>query len=288
MGAVLAFVMMLGAAHKAAFAAETDGAKCDATCLTSVMDKYLENMVGNHIHSINLAPGALIFVNTQPTALREIPLTRVKAIKSTQIFCDPVTGNVIARTGVELNDGKIAYASTRLKVAGGAITQIETSFDDDKQSVVPAYVTFLDPLMTTIVPAKERSSRAELEALVRRYFQALTDHMPVAADYDDRCDRFHSGRRITHNAPDIAEGGRALTCFSSAAGHRPWGPATEIRIPVVDPEHGIVIGFTILLYSDNTPPMYVSEAFKILRGKIRQIDNIGLNKEGVKAMNFPN
>jgi hypothetical protein len=56
----------------------------------------------------------------------------------------------------------------------------------------------------------------------------------------------------------------------------------------VDSEHGIVIGFTILLYSDNTPPIYVSEVFKILQGKIRQIDNIGLKKEGVKAMNFPN
>ncbi len=161
------------------------------------MEKYLENMVGNHTHAIKLAPGALIFVNTQPTALGEIPLTRVKAIKSKQIFCDPVTGNVIARTGVELRDGKIAYTSTRLKVTGGVIAQIETAFDDDSQSVAPAYVTFLDPLMTTIVPTNERASRSELEA---------------------------------------------------------------------DPEHGIVIGFTIILYSDNKPSMYVSEVFKILSG----------------------
>jgi len=33
--------------------------------------------------------------------------------------------------------------------------------------------------------------------------------------------------------------------------------------------------------------MYVSEVFKILQGKIRNIDNIGLKAEGNKAMNIP-
>jgi hypothetical protein len=31
----------------------------------------------------------------------------------------------------------------------------------------------------------------------------------------------------------------------------------------------------------------VSEVFKILDGRIRMIDNIGLKQDGVKAMNFP-
>ncbi len=79
-------------------------------------------------------------------------------------------------------------------VAGGTITHVETSFDDSP-NVVPSYVTFLDPLMTTIVPANERMSRAELKVVVERYFQALTDHKPLASDFDDRCDRYHSGQR---------------------------------------------------------------------------------------------
>ena len=56
----------------------------------------------------------------------------------------------------------------------------------------------------------------------------------------------------------------------------------------VDLEHGIVAGYTVLLYQDGTAPMYVSEVFKILDGKIRMIDNIGLKAEGIKAMNIPN
>ena len=96
-----------------------------------------------------------------------------------------------------------------------------------------------------------------------------------------------AGQRVTNNTGNTIEGGRARSCFSSVAGNPPWGPATDIHIPVVDPEHGIVIGYTVLLYKNNTPPMYVSEMFKILDGKIRLIDNIGLKQEGIRAMDFP-
>jgi hypothetical protein len=33
--------------------------------------------------------------------------------------------------------------------------------------------------------------------------------------------------------------------------------------------------------------MYVSEVFKIIRGKIRRIDNSGLKAHGLREMNFP-
>lgn len=262
------------------------GVDCDAACLTAAMDEYLAKVVGRRFGGTRLSADALIFVNTRPAALDENPLGRAKAIRSKQIFCDPESGNVVARMGVELEDGKIAYASTRLKIAGGTITQVETSFDDGPR-VVASYVTDLDPLMTSVVPASERMPRAELKAIVARYFQALTDHKPEPADFDDGCERYHSGQRITNNAGNTVEEGRAVTCYSSLGGNPPWGPATDIHIPLVDPEHGIVVGYTVLLYQNNTPPMYVSEVFKILGGKIRFIDNIGLKQEGIEAMNFP-
>ncbi len=78
-----------------------------------------------------------------------------------------------------------------------------------------------------------------------------------------------------------------MTCYTAILGNPPWGPATDIHIPLLDPEHGIVVGYTVLLYQNGTAPMYVSEMFKILNGKIRMIDNIGLKADGMKAMNFP-
>ena len=203
-------------------------------------------------------------------------------------FADPVTGNVVSRAGVELTSGKPGYLSTRLKVGrGGQITDVELSADTSSR-VVAAYVWQLDPRYAEVLPPAQRMSRDSLDALGRRYFGALTDHRPVAADFDDRCDRYHSGQRITNTAANTVEGGPPRTCFASNNGDRPWGPAVEQRFPVIDPERGIVVGVTLLLYPKvpDQPRMYVSEVFKVAGGRIVQIDNIGLMMQGVATTGF--
>jgi hypothetical protein len=49
---------------------------------------------------------------------------------------------------------------------------------------------------------------------------------------------------------------------------------------VIDADRGIVFGLTLLMYADQV--MYVSEVFKVERGRIVHIDNIGLVKPGLK------
>jgi hypothetical protein len=258
---------------------------CDAMCLNAVMNDTLMKFVTHRTNEIRLSPDAEIYVNTHTSRPEDVPLVRVNEIESKQVFADQTTGNVVARTGVRMTDGKIAYASTRLKIVAGLITQIEISFDDSDH-VVASYVTFLDPLMTTIVPPARRMSREELQTIIDRYFQSLTDHTALAGDFDERCDRYHSGQRITNNPNITVEANRPMTCYTAIVGPRPWGPATNIHIPLVDPEHGIVAGYTLLLYKNDKAPMYVAEVFKILDGKIRLIDNIGLKAEGIQPVPF--
>lgn len=258
---------------------------CDAMCLNATMDNVLAKFLAHRTNEIRVSRKVQIYVNTHASTLEDVPLIRVKDIESKQIFADSTTGNVVARTGVKLSDDKIAYASTRLKVDGGLITEMEVSFDDSDR-VVQSYVTFLDPLMTTIVPPEKRNSREELKAIIERYFQSLTDHSALASDFDERCDRYHSGQRITNNPSITVESNRTMTCYTAVEGPRPWGPATNIHMPLVDTEHGIVVGYTLLLYKNDNAPMYVSEVFKILGGKIRMIDNIGLKAEGMQPVPF--
>ena len=262
---------------------------CDTACLAAAMDDYLAKVIGHRTGEIKIAPNALIYFNTHAGALDQNPLGRVKAIKGKQVFCDPVTGNVVARTGLELEDGKTAYASSRLKIVNGVITQIETSFDDSRM-VVASYMATLNPVMTSPVPPDQKMSREEMKALVERYFQGLTDHKPLPADYADGCDRYHSGQKITNNARNTVEGGRglpAMTCYTANLGNRPWGPATDIHVPLIDTENGVAAGYTLLLYQNGSAPMYVSEVFKLFGGKVQMIDNIGLKMDGLQAMNFP-
>jgi hypothetical protein len=250
------------------------------------VNDYLSSMLARQPGALKVAPNVTIYVNTHPEKLEENPLLRAKEIKSKQIFADATTGNVVARTGLQMEDGKITYASTRLKLVEGRISEVEMTFDDSPR-VVASYVTSLDPIFTTIVPPEERMSGEQLKAVVERYFQGLTDHQPVAADYDERCDRYHSGQRVTNNARNSVEAGGPKNCFDANNGPRPWGPATNISVPLVDPVHGIVLGYTLLLYKNDNAPMYVCEIFKILNGKVRMIDNIAIKSPEMQAVRFP-
>ena len=139
---------------------------------------------------------------------------------------------------------------------------------------------------TFIVPPEARATRGQLERIITDYFQGLTDHKPAEADYDPRCDRYHSGNRVTYNARNGVEESGDVGCYESNLGPKPWGPATEVRIGLIDPERGIVIGYAILYYGDSPRRMQINEIFKILDGRIRMVDNIGLMEDGITTSGF--
>ncbi|MBI4908072.1 MAG: hypothetical protein HY820_30890 [Acidobacteria bacterium] len=261
---------------------------CDSACLNNVMSSFLKAMTTGASKSVSVADNAEIRDNAKLVPLDQTAWRSVKAIKSVMTFSDPATGNVVSRAGVELASGKPGYISTRLKVVGGGrISDVELSSDTSAR-VVAEYVWNLDPLFGSVLPADQRLSRVDLEALARRYFHSLSTHVAITADFDDRCDRYHSGQRITNVAINTVEGGPPRTCAGSLGGNPPWGPATEQRFPVVDAERGIVVGITLLHYPElpNQAKMYVSEVFKVVSGRIVRIDNIGLMLPGVTTLGF--
>jgi hypothetical protein len=250
---------------------------CSEACLAKVMTDFRASVFAKR--PVELAQGAEVRENMEVTTVEKSTWKDVKAVKSSAVFSDVVTGDVISRDGVEMSDGKAAYISTRLTVEAGGITEVELSSDVARAN--PGYVWSLPPVLTAVVPKGERMTRGALDALARRYFQSLTDHKGAAADFDDaKCNRFHSGNQVTNVTLNAVEGQGARTCFTSLDGPKPWGPALEQRFPVIDVEHGIVLGITLLMFPDQV--MYVSEIFKVERGRITHIDNIGLVKPGLE------
>lgn len=285
---VLATVIVGAAPSGAAESPPSSASDCDHACLSRAMGGFLEAMTGGKPGSVPLAEHAEVRENTRVVPLDATSWRQVKTIRSVMTFADPLTGNVVSRAGVELADGKPGYISTRLKVvSGGRITDVELSADTSSR-VVAAYVFSLDPSLGAVLPVEQRLSRVELEALGRRYFHSLSSHVAVASDFDERCDRFHSGQRITNTASNSIEAGPPRTCAGSLEGSPPWGPATEHRFPVIDAERGIVFGVTLLHYPkrEGQPRMYVSEVFKVVSGRIVRIDNIGLMLQGVDTLGF--
>lgn len=252
--------------------------------LLVAIESFLTHMSSERPEWVNLSPDANIRENAVAIDLADSKWKDVSNIVSKQTFADSSTGQVLARTGVELYSGKIAYVSSRLKLIGDQITEVEISFDDSN-GVVAVNILRLDPVLTTIVPPEFRSSREELERIGRSYFATLSDHRPIEDDFDDvRCNRFHSGNQITNNPDDAVEGAGSRTCISSLQG--PWGPAVEHRFPIIEPERGIVVGITLLHFPNNRQ-MYVSEVFKVMDGKIMLIDNLPLFLTDTESLGFP-
>jgi len=241
------------------------------------MSDFLAAASAGHVSSISLAEHAEVRENSNVIALADTAWKEVKSIKSKMTFADSVSGNVVSRVGVELADGKPGYISTRLKIApGGAIIDVELS-SDTSDRVVADYVWKLDPQLEAVLPPEQRMTRMNLEALALRYFNSLSTHIAVKADFEERCNRYHSGQQITNVARNTVESGPARTCAGSLEGDPPWGPATQQRFPVIDEERGIVVGITLLQTTrPNQSKMYVSEVFKVVDGRIVTIDNIGL------------
>ena len=287
----LLLVLVLGALSTQRAAAQPSpppAAACDQACLSKAMRDFLSVMTAGRPGAVRLAEYAEVRENAKVVTLDATAWKSVKRVRSSMTFADPVTGNVVSRAGVELADGKPAYISTRLKVvSGGRITDVEMSADTSPR-VVGAYVWNLDPQYSAVLPPEQRLDRIALEALARRYFHALSTHQPVVADFDDSCNRFHSGQQITNVSRNAVEGGPPRTCAASMEGKPPCGPATEQRLPVIGPERGIVLGVTLLHYLkvQNQPQMYVSEIFKVAGGRIVRIDNIGLMMQGVSTLGF--
>ena len=265
-----------------------DSSACDRPCLSTAMDHFIKAVTTGRASSIAMVDYAEIRENAAIVPIANTTWARVTAVRSIVSIADVSTGNVVSRAGVELSDGTPGYLSTRLKVVrGGRLSDVEISADTSPR-VVSSYVWKLDPSFTTVVPEDQRLSRVALEALARRYFQSLSTHQAVIADFDTNCNRYHSGQQITNVARNMVEGGPPRTCADSLEGNPPWGPATEQRFPIIDPERGLVFAVTLLHYLKAPTPsqMYVSEVFKVVGGRIVRIDNIGIMMTGVSSLGF--
>ena len=268
-----------------AFTNLTSAATCDRACLLEQAKQFNSNMLAHTTEKIPLAANANIRENTKAIALSDSKWIGVTKILSEGVYTDPILGNVIEHVAAETPGGKMVYIGTRLKLVDRKIKEVEINFDDGPRVNVKNIVPY-DPIFDTIVPVEKRSSREELVRIVTSYFQGLTDHKPIEAEYDARCDRYHSGNRVTHNPRNGVEQNGDDGCYESNLGPKPWGPAKEVRIGLVDPERGIVIGYAILYYGESSRRMQINEVFKILDGRLRMVDNIGLMEEGITTSGF--
>ncbi len=304
-------VLALPAAAVLLLAAQPAAAQsCNTQCLNKAMDGYLDNLIKRTPAAVPLAPNANLRENVAAVKLGEGVWKSVKSIKARQDFADPVSGQVWSFLGVELTGGEIAQMSERLKVVGGKITEVETIINTGGAGTPYPGGPFLkenvlepDVLFTAPVPKARQSSRKELIEIANGYFEALAMLDAGAGKFGVRCVRFESGAgggvtiprlptpgasapippppgppRVAPTPPPPTDGylGRYSNCSNGLDG-RVGQQTMERRFPVAIPELGIVIGYMFIMHHERTPPAdnFINEIFKVVDGKIRQIDAVG-------------
>jgi hypothetical protein len=208
-------------------------------------------------------------------------------------FVDAATGQVAVFVAVEETDA-LNPCCIRLEVADGLITGVETVVARNKDEGFPFGPQFFvrKPIMESLVPEGERSSRAELLRLANGYFETIErNDGTIRTSFHPDCNRVENGVQTTNNA-DFPLPIARLGCEAQFAmgWYRYDDELRARRFPLVDEERGIVLAYGFIDHSgrlgdytltDGTPARspvrrphsyYLAEAFKIARGQIVQIE----------------
>ena len=135
LGAFFIFAILAGSSEPSA----AQASDCDQQCLVDAMDRFVDEITGNAAPALPISPSVEVRENARRVELEETAWSNVATVRSRITFADPITGNVVSRSGVELTDGRPGYISTRLKVLGGEILDVELN-SDTSDRVVDSYV----------------------------------------------------------------------------------------------------------------------------------------------------
>ena len=281
--AAFAATILLAVAPAPSIASAQQHTSCDRRCLLRTLTTYTEALTDDDLSRLPLATGVRSTSNGVVTQLgKSAPWGPGRRLPYRQAFVDPVTGAAVfygilttpsrPAPGAAETPARWWFYVARLKVQGRRITEVEEIAYEKPPGgfgADPASLTLPDRIYDTVLPADERSSRAELFHIANAYFDAVSHRI----DYHDvpwhpECQRVELGT-FTVNAP-----GTAGSCGGEFQTPRMKWNVENRRFYIADVERGVVLA----VGNFTTPPEYptnngsvVMEAFKVQDGLIRHI-----------------
>ncbi len=264
---------------------------CNRACLTGFIDTYYKALLANDPRALPQAGGARITLNGAETPLTGAFWPEAKTVRWRFDAVNERLGDTGTQVVVVNEDGSETMEVVRLKVASGAITEMEI-LRCFKHCAGEAWwgPEQLDPepsdFLKLPIPPAERDSYYGLVAVADGYFRAFQtngtpDYHPT--DLLPDTTRFENGTHFTGlvrngvytTAADGFERGRFI-------GRNLW----DRRHAVVDEERGIVL--TILRFgkvdgvqnasSVTAFDRIVGEFFTVKSGKIQEIQAVLVNR----------
>ncbi|MCW2370369.1 hypothetical protein [Sphingobium sp. B11D3D] len=146
---------------------------CDRACLYAHVDRYLAAVEQGTPAGLDLAPDFRATENGAPVAPGEGLWQTTDGYSSYQARAADVSAGQVAVLGEVKEAGKTVGYATRLKIVAGRIAEAETVIGRSFAPQHPSMPTEVRAGLRTIVPKRERLSRAEMIALADRNFDNM-------------------------------------------------------------------------------------------------------------------
>jgi len=265
---------------------------CDRACLTKVIDTYVAGLLANDPARVPLAAGAKVTLNDDVVPLAKVFWDAAASVQSRIDIANPRWGDTGTQALINNADGSQYIHVFRLKVKGGAITEVEAMLIRNVEEGGLFDLRALqkpNPNFHTAIRPAEQDSYYDLVAAAEGYWRAFnTNGTPQyhAAEFWPNVQRLENGYKTTDVAVQDNPPMSAAEQFDRGihAGRNIW----DLRYPVVDEEYGVVMSFARFGLKAGVTPRHagqaaerlVAEFFAIRKGQIWDIQAVMVNRKG--------
>jgi hypothetical protein len=262
-------------------AADRSSNRCDRACLQGFIDSYLDAMAKHDPSTLPVAPTVKFTENGKLMKLGE-GFWKTAGRSSYRLYAlDPAAGDAAAQAVVAEN-GNLDTFFVRLKLKDKKITEAETLVCRKGQALffAPEKMTNSPAIFSQALPEAEQAPRSQLIRDASAYFTAVQSE--GTPDYKEaplakEMNRFENGVQTT-NVPLM--GNPAMSGSEQLDKGIFKGLVIDHRrFPVVDVEHGVVVGMVLMHTNTNgqKAAILISEMFKIAAAKIQQVQAVMVN-----------
>jgi hypothetical protein len=277
---------------------------CDRTCLTGVLDRYLNAMAANDSSKAPLAPNIKYTENTAPLPLNQGLWFTAGGLTDYKVVLADPEGSAAAFVGVVTEHvppgqpPRNTLLALRIKVANRLVTEAEAVVVRNVNERNMANLHTPRPALLETLSAAQRRPRADLIKISNLYFDAIEQSSGAVAPFDDNCNRLENGMRTAGPPLPGADPARPTQRCADGMNSGVFQVITAIqprRVLVVDEEKGLTFGVymfqhkgltQIKMKDGSTRPapyfvgqpvtMPMAEVFKIVNGNIREVEAIGV------------
>lgn len=280
-------------------------ASCSRPCLAEVLDTYLRALVKHDPSALPTTVNVKYTENGVRLNLGDGLWRTASAMPTYRLDVIDEEVGAVGMIGRILENGNDNWYGVRLLVEPDRkVSEIEVLVNRNITGARPGPAGGAPPrqhaephpLMAQVLPEGQRLTRGELVRISDTYFTGLdTSESSVGVPFDPACQRRENGNVMASN-PDAPKGSMAWmdckaqfdTGFSTIV-----TDIRERRFEVVDPTTGLAFGWGYFDHSGAAPvqqsdrpgssdpsafrqpfSFYIAEIFKIVDGKIRQIEAV--------------